>query len=119
LSRYRIVRRTKFPISMFKLTFSGHESFTCRQLWPKKGYDFLSQRRRFGDANAVVHLGVGKNMVNSIHYWMKSFGLLEENGELHEIAEYLLADGGRDPYLERPGTLWLLHYLLIYWMHWS
>jgi hypothetical protein len=43
--------------------------------------------------------------------------LLEENGELHEIAEYLLADGGRDPYLERPGTLWLLHYLLIYWLH--
>lgn len=89
---------------MFKLTFSGHESFTCRQLWLKKGYDFLSQQRRFSDASAVVHLGVGKNMVSSIHYWMKSFGLIDGNGELPKIAEYLLADGGRDPYLERPGT---------------
>ena len=29
------------------------------------------------------------------------------------MADYLLADEGKDPYLEQPGTLWLLHYLLV------
>ncbi|MDX9931639.1 MAG: DUF4007 family protein, partial [Bacteroidales bacterium] len=24
-----------------KYTFSGHDSFQCRQLWLKKGYDFV------------------------------------------------------------------------------
>ena len=53
---------------MPKLTFSGHESFTCRQFWLKKGYDFLIAGHSFADPDAVVHLGVGKNMVSAIHY---------------------------------------------------
>ena len=98
---------------MPKLTFSGHESFICRQFWLKKGYDFLVQDHEFVDPDAVVYLGVGKNMVSSIHYWMKSFDLVDEMGELRPLAPYLLADDGKDPYLEQPGTLWLLHYLLV------
>lgn len=99
--------------NMSKLTFSGHESFTCRQFWLKKGYDFLEQGHRFSDADAVVYLGVGKNMVNSIQYWMKSFNLVDETSTLRSLASYLLADEGKDPYLEQPGSLWLLHYLLV------
>lgn len=98
---------------MPKLTFSGHESFTCRQFWLKKGYDFLHGGHSFTDPDAVVFLGVGKNMVTSIHYWMKSFDLIDEGGALTELASYLLKEGGADPYLEKPGTLWLLHYLLV------
>lgn len=98
---------------MSKLIFSGHESFTCRQFWLKKGYDFLLQGHQFFDADAVVHLGVGKNMVNAIHYWMKSFDLVDDTGALRPLADYLLSDDGKDPYLEQPGTLWLLHYLLV------
>jgi hypothetical protein len=98
---------------MPKLTFSGHESFTCRQFWLKKGYDFLHEGRRFTDPDAVVHLGVGKNMVSSIHYWLKCFDLVDEEGAPRALATYLLADQGKDPYLEQPGTLWLLHYLLV------
>lgn len=98
---------------MPKLTFSGHESFTCRQLWPKKGYDFLISGHKFSNPDAVVFLGVGKNMVRSISYWMKSFGLVGETGELGELANYLLANEGKDPYLEQTGTLWLLHYKLV------
>lgn len=98
---------------MPKLTLSGHESFTCRQFWLKKGYDFLRDRRSFSDPDAVVYLGVGKNMVTAIQYWMKSFDLIGEDGAPTELAAYLLADEGVDPYLEKPGTLWLLHYLLV------
>ena len=48
---------------MEKYTFSGHESFQCKNLWLKKGYDYVKQGRSFTSDDAVVELGVGKNMV--------------------------------------------------------
>ena len=96
-----------------RYTFSGHESFYCKSLWLKKGYDFLSQKYIFSASDAVVELGVGKNMVNSIRYWMKSFGLTIDD-KLTVIANYLFnSNNGRDKYAEDLTTLWLLHYLLI------
>lgn len=56
-----------------KYTFSGHESFPCKSLWLKKGFDFCQQGGSFSSPQAVVSLGVGKNMVTSINYWMKAF----------------------------------------------
>jgi hypothetical protein len=55
-----------------KYTFSGHDSFQCRQLWLKKGYDFVREGKDFNDEDAVVKLGVGKNMVSSIRFWLKA-----------------------------------------------
>lgn len=96
-----------------RYSFSGHESFYCKSLWLKKGYDFISENKDFNAPNAVVDLGVGKNMVSSLRFWMRSFGLLDE-GNPTAIADYLFDDmNGKDPYLEDLGTLWLLHYLLI------
>lgn len=102
--------KSKTPI---KLTFSGHESFQCRHLWLKKGYDFVTKKKSFNDEDAVVELGVGKNMVNSIRFWMKSFNLLTTNEELTDFAHKLFSDDGYDPYMEDEGTLWLLHYQLV------
>jgi len=96
-----------------KYTFSGHESFQCRNLWLKKGYDFVKKGSSFNDEDAVVTLGVGKNMVSSIRFWMKAFGILSQDETLTLFAHKLLADDGWDPYLEDEGTLWLLHYILI------
>ena len=98
---------------MSKLSFSGHESFTCKQFWLKKGYDFAKNRKKFLDDTAVIDLGVGKNMVNSIRFWMKSFGLMDDNENLTEIAEFLFGEDGKDPFLEDLGTIWLLHYHLV------
>jgi len=96
-----------------RYSFSGHESFYCKSLWLKKGYDFVKTDNNFNSENAVVHLGVGKNMVAAIRYWLRAFGLLDE-GDPTEIANYLFNDeDGKDPYIEDLGTLWLLHYLLI------
>jgi len=96
-----------------KYSFSGHESFYCKSLWLKKGYDFVSANKNFNAEDAVVHLGVGKNMVAAIRYWLRAFGLLEENCTT-EIADYLFNnENGKDPYIEDLGSLWLLHYLLI------
>ncbi|MCQ2314663.1 MAG: DUF4007 family protein [Bacteroidales bacterium] len=97
-----------------KYTFSGHESFPCKTLWLKKGYDFIKAGKDFNAATAVVDLGVGKNMVSAVRYWYKAFGLSDES-ETAWIADYILdTQTGKDPYLEDLGTLWLMHFLLIH-----
>lgn len=99
---------------MSRLIFQGHNTFICRNNWLKKGYDFLqNDHNRFTDDNAVVKLGVGKNMVDSIRYWLRSFGLTNELDAIQAEAEFLLAPEGYDPYLEDTASLWLLHYLLV------
>ncbi|MDR1182295.1 MAG: DUF4007 family protein [Bacteroidales bacterium] len=96
-----------------RYTFSGHESFYCKSLWLKKGYDFVSGNKDFNVSDSVVELGVGKNMVAAIRYWLRAFGLIDE-GRATEIANYIFNDkNGKDPYIEDLGTLWLLHYLLV------
>lgn len=95
-------------------TFSGHESFPCKTLWLKKGYDFIKAGKDFNAATAVVDLGVGKNMVSAVRYWYKAFGL-NKDSETAWIADFVLnSQIGRDPYLEDLGTLWLMHFLLVY-----
>ena len=97
-----------------RFSFSGHESFQCRNLWLKKGYDFILNGNSFSNKNAVVVLGVGKNMVASIRYWMKAFDLLNNDDELTELAHKIFSDvDGWDPFLEDEATLWLLHYHLV------
>ena len=98
---------------MARPIFSGHESFACKSHWLKRGYDFVRGENNFNDEDAVVRLGVGKNMVASIKFWLKAIGLLKDAG-LVALANHLFDDdNGKDPYLEDIGTLWLLHFLLI------
>ena len=58
-------------------------------MWLKKGYDYWVDRNRFTDPDAVVKLGVGKNMVQSIRFWLRAFGLLNDD-EATEIAHISL-----------------------------
>jgi hypothetical protein len=94
-------------------SFSGHETFHCRQFWLKKGYDFLKEDRSFTAEDAVAHLGVGKNMVTAIRFWMRAFEMANDKGEVTDLAQKLLDDKGWDPFLEDIGSLWLLHYHLV------
>jgi hypothetical protein len=96
-----------------KYTFSGHDSFQCRQLWLKKGYDYILSQRSFNDEDAVVKLGVGKNMVSAIRYWMKAFNIIDSRDNPTEFGTKLLGNEGYDPFLEDDASLWLLHYQLI------
>lgn len=96
-----------------RYSFSGHESFQCKSLWLKKGYDFLRAGGKFSDTNSVVRLGVGKNMVASIRFWLRAFRLTTAD-EPTSLAQYLFDDeDGRDKFTEDLNTLWILHYLLV------
>lgn len=97
-----------------KYTFSGHDSFQCRQLWLKKGFDFVQDGQSFHSENAVVKLGVGKNMVSAIRYWMKAFNIIDSKDRPTEFGVKLFDNiAGYDPFLEDNASLWLLHYQLI------
>ncbi len=97
-----------------KYTFSGHESFSCKTLWLKKGYDFMVAGNDFNSPEAVIGLGVGKNMVASIRFWLRVFGVMK-NDKPTELADYLFNDQkGKDKYLEDIATLWLLHFNLVF-----
>lgn len=97
-----------------KFTFSGHDTFHCRHLWLRKGYDFIKNGGKFTQEDAVVALGVGKNMVASINFWMKAFGVIDREGKLTDFAKYIFDKrNGKDPNIEDEATLWLLHYQLV------
>jgi len=101
-------------IKSAKLVFSGHESFHCRQMWLKKGYDHLIGGRTFSEPDALISLGVGKNMVTSMKFWLRAFNLLEDNDRPNILANFIFQqNGGFDPFLEDDQSLWLLHYHLV------
>ncbi len=95
------------------LKFSGHETFVCKHYWPKKGVDFLLAENSFNDKDAVIKLGVGKNMVSSIRFWLRALGLTDVDDNISKLGYKLFGKEGHDPYLEYIGTIWLLHYYLI------
>ena len=97
-----------------KYTFSGHDSFQCRQLWLKKGYDYIQERKNFNDEDAVVQLGVGKNMVSSIRFWLKAFNVIDNKDTPTEFGKRLFDDiSGYEPFMVDEASRWLLHYQLV------
>ena len=103
------------------VSFSGHETFVFRHGWLKKAVDALRRNpMAFGSDDALVELGVGKNMVRSIRFWGLATNVIEEvpktrGAQLRPSAfgKFLFGEDGRDPYLEDPNSLWLLHWNLV------
>ena len=98
-------------------SFAGHQTFALRSAWLKKGLDELRTNAHiFADEDALVKLGVGKNMVSAIRHWLLATKLAatttERSGDLYptELGTALLLGNEGDPYLEDPATLWLLHW---------
>ncbi|QDA60001.1 DUF4007 family protein [Hymenobacter jejuensis] len=100
-------------------SFAGHQTFALRSSWLKKGIDALATNPSiFSSEEALVELGVGKNMVSAIRHWLLATQLVKPVAERSsyilptELGHFLLADDGADPYLEDPATLWVLHWNL-------
>ena len=98
---------------IFKI--KGHERFTVREGWLQKGIRAVqSDPFVFAEHAGADALGVGTNMAKSIRYWLKAFQLTTELSRKGVV----LTDFGnllfqKDPYLELPATLWLLHSMLV------
>lgn len=99
-----------------KIRLQGHEKFVLREGWLNKGITQVKE-------NATVFLGkegpdvfgIGNNMVKSLRYWLKAFGLIVEKG----VAGASLTTCGEiikkyDVYFEDIFTLWVLHSNIVY-----
>jgi len=107
-----------------KFKFSGHQTFAFRYGWLEKGVRAVVEcPTAFSEEDALVRLGVGKNMVESIRHWCLLTQMLEEDPEVKRnngrlllvsaIGRRLLEDGAWDPFLEDDASLWLIHWLLV------
>ncbi len=95
--------------------FSGHESFPCRYAWLPKAFQAVEDDPKiFADEEkAMVKLGVGKNMVRAIRFWVQVAGVAESSkGEyaVTSFGEAIFSQNGLDPFLEDISTLWLIHW---------
>jgi len=103
-------------LSSEKSAFGRHETFPLRFGWLTKGVGaWLDNSSVFDEDDAVVKLGVGKNMVDAIRYWMIASQIVTPNGkslEPTEIGRRVFYQDGWDPYLEDDTTIWLIHWLI-------
>ena len=99
-----------------KVAFGRHETFHLRFSWLSKGFSALKKNQHlFEDFDeATIKLGVGKNMVSAIRYWLRAAGVISQETNIpSELGNYIFdPDTGVDPYLEDQGTLWLIHWLI-------
>ena len=104
--------------------FARHETFHPRYGWFRKAYAFVGDDPRiFIQPDAPVRMGVGKNMVRAIRFWGTAAKLIAASSSSRprrsasmvrtELGDRLFGEGGWDPYMEEPATLWLLHWLLL------
>jgi hypothetical protein len=99
--------------------YSGHETFPCRYAWLPKAFSAIdADQLAFADEErAMIRLGVGKNMVRAIRFWMveMSVGAKHADGG-YQPSEFATAvfhrKKGIDPFLQDVRTLWLLHWNL-------
>lgn len=115
-----LYEKTSDDVSRFR--FSGHQTFAVRNGWLEKGVRLIQEDSDgFLADDAIVRLGVGKNMVESIKYWCLQTGLIQEGASsgavtIGELGSFLFgADGkdGVDPFLEDDASLWLLHHHIV------
>jgi hypothetical protein len=97
--------------------YSGHESFACRYAWlPKSLQAIQADPRAFADEDqAMVELGLGKNMVRSAKFWVEASGMAKSatNGfEVTQLGKLIFGARGRDRFMEDIQTLWLIHWNL-------
>lgn len=97
--------------SKIKIKLQGHEKFALREGWLSKGLMIVKKNpAAFQGKDGPDIFGIGNNMVKSLRYWLRAFGLIEEvptkGASLTAIGELILQN---DPYFEDIFTIWLIH----------
>lgn len=106
------------------MPFAQHQTFHIREGWLFKGMAAIKEAEAhdelptiFTDKDAPERLGIGRNMVIALRFWMQATGLTEEQKENHFTIQRLTPLGEliwkHDQYLESDVTLWMIHYQLV------
>lgn len=106
------------------MAFAKHETFHIREGWLYKGMEAITRAEEGGqlptiflDSAAPEKLGIGRNMVRSLRFWMQATGLAHEHLEQRQRVQRLTPFGqhvwAHDRYVTDTNTLWLIHYHLV------
>ena len=100
------------------MQFAKHMTFYLRNGWISKALialqdnPYIFSPKNIGDA--IDALGIGRTMVVSLRYWLGVLDVAEESIENNQVKLNLTSLGfdilEYDRYLERKGSLWILHY---------
>lgn len=108
------------------MSFAKHETFHLREGWLFKGMSAIKKAETEGrpatiflDRDGPERLGIGRNMVRALRFWMQATGLAQEDRDAATgKTQQQLTPFGEwvwqyDRYLDDETTLWLIHYQLI------
>ena len=97
-----------------ELTFGRNETFFLRYGWIAKGLRAYQENPKiFNEQDSPLKLGVGKNMVSSIKYWLRAYDIVAADGSVTKFGHKIFDSAeGIDPYTEDETTQWLLHWKL-------
>ncbi|WP_318462198.1 DUF4007 family protein [Photobacterium leiognathi] len=107
------------------LKFSGHQTFPVRYGWIYKIIQEVINKKSISDKETIeaqmISMGMGKNMVLSIRHWIRVLNLVNctdkknQTYELTDLAQRLFVNNNEhsayDEYMDKIGTVWLLHWL--------
>lgn len=103
------------------MKFGGHQTFFIREGWLYKGLYLLNEKPElFDDKHLADYLGVGRNMAQSIVYWLQACGLAERplvdgrkrTGALF-LTDFAKQVWKNDKYFVDEGTWWFIHINLV------
>ncbi|NMD72293.1 DUF4007 family protein [Bacillus sp. DNRA2] len=100
------------------MAYARHQSFYLRDKWISKGLKaIINSTRFFYEDDSPEEIGLGKNMVQSLRFWMVATEVIYEE-KSNKQTEHLLTDLGKliyhkDRLLQKNDTVSLLHYNLV------
>lgn len=109
------------------MSFGAHQSFYIRDGWLFKAMAAIRGDQELGimpdpaiftREDVPQLLGIGRNMVRALRFWVQASGLTTESTGKTGKREHKFTNFGElvwlyDRYLEDVGTLWLIHYHLV------
>lgn len=106
------------------MQFAKHETFHIREGWLFKGMAAIKAAEIQGqlptiflDQDGPERLGIGRNMVRALRFWIQATGLAEEKKEkgktVHHLTDFGTWIWQNDRYLDDEASLWLIHYHLV------
>lgn len=101
------------------MKYGQHETFHLRLNWLRKGINMIKVNPRFFfEKEAAETIGLGKNMVQSLRFWITATDIAmeikgDDSKSIHQLTPLGEVIDTFDPYLDFMDSLSLLHYSLI------
>jgi len=93
------------------MSFARHQSFYIRDNWFAKAIEHVkSNPRALSESSAAANLGIGKNMVESLRFWLIASKLASPRRDGLQLTRLGELVERYDPYFEDDMTWLLIHY---------